>query len=245
VAAPASLPIHEMRLLVTRPQPDADETARELRALGHTVIVEPMTVVEFLPAPDVRFRPAALLFTSRNGVRATAGWPIAAEWRDVPAFTVGERTAETAREAGFRDVRAGGGDVAALAAEVAAALDPDAGRLLYVAGRDRAGDLEEMLAASGFDIVTIEAYAASAVGVLSDGTRIALERGEVDGALFLSRRASGIFARLVSDAGLDAQARRLACFVISASAAEPLRHFGKVLVAERPDAAGVVALIGR
>ncbi|MCB1489978.1 MAG: uroporphyrinogen-III synthase [Bauldia sp.] len=234
-----------MRLLVTRPQPDADETARALRALGHEVIVEPMTVINFQPPPDIAFRPAALLFTSRNGVRAAASWPVASTWRDIPVFTVGERTAETARGTGFGDVRAGGGDVVVLAEEIAASLDPYAGRLLHVAGRDRAGDLEGMLAAKGFDTVTVEAYDASAVDTLSESARRALQSGDIDGALFLSRRASAIFARLVDDAGLGAEARRLACFVISDSAAEPLRHLGEVRVAESPTAAGVVALIGR
>ena len=56
-----------MRLLVTRPRPDADETAEHLRALGHDVIVAPLTVIDFAPEPEIGFRPAALLFTSRNG----------------------------------------------------------------------------------------------------------------------------------------------------------------------------------
>lgn len=234
-----------MHLLVTRPRPDADETARELESLGHVVTVEPMTVVDFLPAPDIAIRPAALLFTSRNGVRAARRWPEMASWTDIPVFAVGERTAEAAREAGFGDVHAGGGDVTALAAGIVAALDPGAGRLVHVAGRDRAGDLEAMLAGEGFDVVTIEAYAASAVEALSPELRQALSDGKIDGALFLSRRASEIFARLVVEAGLETAVARLACYVISAAAAEPLRRFDRLLIADKPDSAHVIGLIGR
>ncbi|MCB1382618.1 MAG: uroporphyrinogen-III synthase [Notoacmeibacter sp.] len=234
-----------MRLLVTRPRPDADETAEHLRALGHDVIVAPLTVIDFAPEPEIGFRPAALLFTSRNGVRAASRWPIASGWRDIAVFAVGDRTATAAREAGFGSVRAAAGDVSALAGDVAASLDPFAGRLLHVAGRDRAGDLEGMLAERGFDIVTVEAYAAKGGDALSDKVRDALASGAIDGALFLSRRASTIFARLVSDAGLEAQAIRMTFFAISEAAAQPLRRFGPVLVAKRPDAGSVVALIGR
>ena len=69
-----------MRLLALRPEPDASETALRLRRLGHTVRVEPMLTVEFRPEPADLPEPAAILFTSRNAVRALDRWPRTAAW---------------------------------------------------------------------------------------------------------------------------------------------------------------------
>ncbi len=82
-------------------------------------------------------------------MRALEGWPSARAWRGLPAYAVGGTTAALARAAGFRDVRTGAGDVAALADLVRADFDAGAGTILYPAGRDRAADVAAMLA--GFD----------------------------------------------------------------------------------------------
>ena len=109
-----------MRLLITRPQPDADELAAELERRGHRCLVAPlMTIVPTvsdLPLGGVQ----ALLLTSRNGVRALAA---ASARRDVPVLAVGPGTAAAAEDAGF-SVEAGAGDVSALGSLVRAALKP-------------------------------------------------------------------------------------------------------------------------
>ncbi len=145
-----------------------NDTAAALAALGHSVLVEPMTRIVFLPPAAIAFRPAAIVFTSRNAVRAVVGLAAGAPSGEIrTVFAVGEQTGQAAREAGFTDVRVGGGDVARLADTIAGALDPAGGTILYVAGRDRAGDLEARLGARGFDVVTAEAYAAAAIAELT------------------------------------------------------------------------------
>ncbi len=62
-----------MRILVTRPEPDASATGQRLEALGHQVTTEPMLQVEFLPIDPVAFTGAqAVIATSRNALRALA-----------------------------------------------------------------------------------------------------------------------------------------------------------------------------
>ena len=236
-----------MRLLVTRPEPDATETAAALAALGHSVLVEPLTRIVFLPPPDIAFRPAAIVFTSRNAVRALVGWPQVSKWRDTTVFAVGEKTAIAAREAGFTNVRTGGGDVARLVEAIAGAFDPTGGTILHLAGRDRAGDLEGRLGARGFDVITMEVYAAVAVGELTAGVRQALARGAIDGALFFSRRAASIFGDLLREAGLAEALHGVTVYAISDSAAEPLRPFSPVgvRIASSPDAESLIASIAR
>jgi uroporphyrinogen-III synthase len=226
-----------MRLLVLRPEPDASDTAARLRALGHDVIVEPMLSVELRPEPLNLPDPLAILFTSRNGVRAVEGWPRAALWRDRPSFAVGGETAACARAAGFSEVRAGGGDAAALAELVAAALAPVEGTILYPAARDRAGDLEGILTARGFSVHVVEAYRAIPATRLSEGAATALRSGALDGALVYSRRTAETFRDLAGAAGLD-RLPGIAFYVVSAAVAEPLRALrpAAIHVAARPDA---------
>jgi uroporphyrinogen-III synthase len=227
-----------MRLLVLRPEPAASETAAQLEAFGHEVIVEPMLTVELGAEPACLPDPSAILFTSRNAVRAIEGWPRAAEWRDRPAFAVGKETAASARAAGFSDVRAGSGDAAALADLVAAALAPGEGTILYPAARDRAGDLEGILTARGFSVDVVEAYRAVPAPHLSEAALAALRSGGIDGALVYSRRTAETFRDLAGAAGLD-RLPGIAFYVVSASVAEPLRALrpAAIHVAARPDAA--------
>ena len=111
-----------MRLLVTRPEPDADETAARLTAMGHDVLVQPMLRIVFAPPPEDIPEPAALIATSRNGVRALAAWPAAAHWRETTLFVTGEGTARTraTQPRSSRRIRVGGNCPAALSAAIAA-----------------------------------------------------------------------------------------------------------------------------
>jgi uroporphyrinogen-III synthase len=233
-----------MRLLVLRPEPAASETAARLQALGHHVLVEPMLAVELGREPSVLPDPAAILFTSRNAVRAVAGWRQAAACRGLRAFAVGKETAAFARATGFADVRAGSGDASALADLVAAELSPSDGTLLYPAARDRAGDLEGLLAARGFSVHVVEAYRAIPAERLDEATAASLADGAIDGVLVYSRRTAATFVELARAAGLE-KLPEVAFYVVSAAVAEPLRALAPaaIHIAARPD--DLLALIPR
>jgi uroporphyrinogen-III synthase len=234
-----------MRLLVTRPQPDADETAARLRALGHTAIVDPLLTITIGPPPVGVERPAALLVTSRNALRALLGWPDAAGWRDVPVFAVGPESADLARASGFADVRTGDGDARALADLVAHEFEPAAGVILYPAARDRAARIDETLTAMGFSVRRIEAYRASAATHFGVATEVAVRQGALDGVLLYSRRTAAAFLACAAAAGLTPQLTALTFFAISAEAATPLRALPglAVRVATRPDGESLFALL--
>src|SRR6201996_6099704 len=125
-----------MRLLVTRPEPDAERTAAVLRARGHEVLVSPLLRIE--PLPDAAIGPgpvAALLVTSANVAPAIAAHARFAQLRLLPLFAVGDRSAEALRAAGFADVTSAQGDVGDLATLAASRIAPGAA-LLYLAGAD-------------------------------------------------------------------------------------------------------------
>jgi len=131
-----------VRILLTRPQADAERTAAALRARGHEVIVAPLLDIAIVPNAELGGGPwAAILVTSANAVRAVAGHRRRDALRGVPVFTVGRHTAQDMRAAGFADVTSADGNVTDLENLVAARMTPGA-RLLYLAGEERSGDLE-------------------------------------------------------------------------------------------------------
>ena len=109
-----------MRLLVTRPAADAARTAAALRARGHEPILAPLLDVEIMSDADLGAGPwAAILVTSANAVRAVAGHKRRDELRGIAVFTVGDRSAQAMRDAGFHHVTSAGGNVTDLARLVA------------------------------------------------------------------------------------------------------------------------------
>ena len=233
-----------MRLLVTRPEPDAGESAARLAAMGHEGSVQPMRRVVFAPPPEDVPEPTALIATSRNGVRALATWPIAGAWRKRPLFVTGEGTARTAAEAGFTDVRSGDADAAALANRIVRDVLKGDGPILYAAARDRTGALAGGLNAAGYDVRTVEAYRAEPVPDLDPGVAAALRAGWIDGILFFSRRTAEAFVAAAKAAGLVPPLASAPCFALSERIAEPLRALSSsVKVAGRPDFDGILALI--
>ncbi|MCP4381085.1 MAG: uroporphyrinogen-III synthase [Hyphomicrobiales bacterium] len=236
-----------MRLLVTRPQPDAQRTAASLETLGHTVLIEPMTTIVFAPPPEIAFSPTAVVFTSSNGVRAVSQWPMVSRWRKIAAFAVGEQTGLTARAAGFAKVEIGGGDAASLADMIIARVDASQARILYISGRERSVDLASSLAREGIEVVTIEGYYATAAEKLGERAHRAMADGAIDGVLIYSHRAATIFLNLVEAAGLAGAFGRVMLYVISESAAEPLRPLvaGGLVIAAAPNEKSLIAAIGR
>jgi len=151
-----------MRLLVTRPEPDATHTAQALRARGHEVLVAPLLRTETI---DVEFKGpyGAVLMTSANAARAIATHRRSAELQGLPVYTVGNRTAGAAREAGLTNVDSADGALADLVRLTAARFAGTRKPLLYLAGEDRAGDLAGELAAHGIAVETVVIYRVVAI----------------------------------------------------------------------------------
>jgi uroporphyrinogen-III synthase len=233
-----------VRLLLTRPEPDAQRTAAALRAQGHDVIAAPLLRIE--PAADVKIGEgpwAAILITSANAAHAAALPARVTPLRALPVFAVGRRSADAMGAAGFADVTSADGNVSDLVRLVAARLQPKA-PLLYLAGEDRSGDLAGDLRARGFTIETIIVYRAVAAAGLPPAAAQALAGG-IDGVLHFSRRSAEVFVEAARAAGMLAEALKPVHFCLSALVAEPLVQAGAadIRVAERPNEAVLIALI--
>jgi len=232
-----------VRLLVTRPEPDAERTAAALRQRGHMVIVAPLLHIEALAGADLGAGPwEAILVTSANAAPVIAAHKRFAELRALPVFTVGERSAGALRAVGFVDVASAGGDVGDLAKRVAQKLKPPA-RLLYLAATDRAGDLAGLLRGLGFVVDTVIIYRARAAATLPAVAVAALTDG-VDGVLHFSRRTTEAYIGAARQAGMLVAALTPAHYCLSARVAEPVLQAGaaKVSIAREPTEAALFAL---
>ncbi|MGW9330121.1 uroporphyrinogen-III synthase [Bosea sp. NPDC055594] len=231
-----------MRVLVLRPQPDAERTAKALRERGQEPVPAPLfsIVPGAEPAPKGPFD--AIVLTSANAVPALEQLPKA--WRKaLPAFCVGSRTADAAGELGFA-TRNAKGNRADLLALISSQL-PAPKKLLFVAGQDRHDDLPEQLRTAGHEVAIWTAYEARAVESLPEAAVEALRRGEVDAALHYSPRSAQTFLSLASAAGLTEQALALPQVALSAEIAAPLigAGAGTVLVAEHAEEAALLAAL--
>lgn len=217
-----------LRIAVTRAEPEASRTASRLDAAGAEAVLAPL--IEIAPRAFERDLTGigALIFTSANGVRAFGDARGA-----VPVFAVGAATAAAARDAGFRDIVAGDADSAALVALIAAQFDRRAGALIHVSGADIAGDIVGDLKRAGFDAERRIAYEARAVdeAPLALARRLATAPPALDAIAFHSARAVAIFTNLS-----NASAPALTAVCLSAPIGEAARAagFGAVSVAESP-----------
>jgi len=237
-----------MRLIVTRPEPDAARTAEALARLGHQPILSPMLdiVLDVKAAiPDREFQ--AVLATSTNAVRALADHSDRGRLQDRLLFAVGDHTALQAKRAGFGAARSAGGATDDLVARVAAELSPAAGPLLYAAGDVQAGDLAGQLGKLGFEVDVAVVYRARARMRLAARAAAALRRDQAEGILLYSRRSAEAFAQALRLEGLAPLAASVACFCLSAAVAEPLAAVarGRIVIAERPDQLSLLASVER
>jgi uroporphyrinogen-III synthase len=237
-------------VLVTRPQPDNELTASALRARGFGVLLAPM--LRFEPVSDhddSGGRYGAVVVTSANALRGAQ--PDLAAVLSLPLFAVGERTAEAARETGFRDVAAAEGDVAALRELIVKSARAKKLRkthpLLYLAGADLAGDLAGELEAEGFQVVTRTTYRMVPVSKLPQQTIDAFAASAIEAVLHYSRRSARAFLDAARGAGVEISALAIPQCCISDSAAAVLREAGatQLAVARTADENGLFEALQR
>ena len=211
---------------MTRAQPGAARTAERLAALGFEPVVAPLLAIRPLPSPPPDLNGvAALAFTSRNGVDAFAA--LTAE-RGLPVFTVGDATAERARQAGFPDVRSASGAIDDLARLLAAEAP---GPVLAPGAREPAGDLSALLQGR-VEMRRLPVYEAVETGIGAPA--------DWDAVMLHSPRAARALA------GLGPLGDRVVA-VISEAAAAALgpQPQAEVRIAAHPDEAAMLEALGK
>ena len=229
-----------MRVVVTRPQVDAERTATAVRAKGHDVLVAPLMRVEPVAA-DLGGNWGGIIITSANAPGAIAE-------RDAlmkrPVFAVGQRSADAARQAGFANVASAGGDVRDLVKLIAERRADAKAPLLYIAGEDRAADLIAELAAHGIAAELRVVYRA-ATAPFPPELIAALQAGDVDAVLHFSKRSAENYRAGAEEADISGEALAVRHLCLSEQVAAPLKAAGavRIFVARRLDEAALLELL--
>lgn len=231
-----------MSILVTRPHPDNEATADNLRARGHAVLLAPALKLEpvaFHGESDVSFD--AVLVTSANAIRTVTPQLPDLGLLELPLFAVGEHTAAVAREAGFAEVIVAGGDAASLRDTVMQSARDKVlkkkSTLLYLAGADLSRDLGGELGAEGFRVVTQTTYRMAPVKHLPREVCEGFAAHGIEAVLHYSRRSARAFLDAARDEGVEISALAIPHCCLSDTVAGVLREAGasQVLVAATPD----------
>lgn len=210
------------------------------------MLVAPLLRIELAPDADIGAGPwSGIVMTSRNAAWAIERHPRFVELLRLPVFAVGRRTAEAARAAGFSDVLSADGNADDLVCLIRARHAAVAGRLLYLAGADRAADVSGELGKTGLTADTVVIYRAAAAEKFPAPVRSALVAGELDGILHLSRRSAETYLACARRDGLLDRALLPKHYCLSAQVAEPLiaASARNVAIALQPDEAALIELL--
>ncbi|MCF6272611.1 MAG: uroporphyrinogen-III synthase [Rhodobacteraceae bacterium] len=162
------------RLLLTRARPQAEAFAADMRGrTGLVPLLSPMLEMQDIPVKIGLEGIAALAFTSRNGVSAF----VRRSDHRLPAYCVGEATADLARQHGFETITAAG--------NIAALLEilPPTG-VLHLHGKHVTGSLGQQALAI-YDQVARP---------LSSEAEMALRGGNIAAVALFSPRSAQLFA---------------------------------------------------
>lgn len=197
-------------LLLTRPRESAEAFLAELdRGVldGVRIVVSPLIEIRPLEVRVDMTPYAGVIFTSANGVG------FAEDGARRPAFCVGTKTAEAARDRGWRVERIAQ-DADALVGSLL--QDPVEAPLLHIAGAHRRGQVAERLSDAGLAVDVVAIYEQTLVP-LSDEAQALLARRECVVVPLFSPRTAAQFAR---DAGDTTEVTFVA---MSEAVAEPLQ----------------------
>ena len=223
-------------ILLTRPLEQSQRFAARIRAdIGPMeIVISPALAICPLPVTAPLGDFSAVILTSQHAaVIATGlGFPLPKQ-----AFCVGDRTAESARQAGFTATSLGG-DAAGLISGLQD-IRP-AGRLLHLHGVETRGAVAQNLTQAGIETVSLPIYDQVALA-LSAAARQALDsQQQVVLPLFSPRTA-----RIIAEQGpFHASVCVVAVSRAVADAAQSLNPY-RLEIAESPDAAGMQSALRR
>lgn len=230
------------KILVTRPDPDAELTAARLAGLGFDPVIAPLlkmqSIKASLPTPKGL---GGVVATSANALRALDAESALSPYLDLPLYAVGEKTSATAKSLGFEKTVTTGHN----AAEMVEFLKTEPGNapLFYPHADHVSLDLAEALAPSGRLVLGAIVYAMHPVETLGDDIIAALGT-DIPAVAIYSHRTARIFCTLAGEKMSIAQKRALSFFALSQNAATPLvaGRFARIQIADHPSEEAMLAL---
>jgi uroporphyrinogen-III synthase len=226
-----------MKIIITRPEEDAQPLANKLRAMGHSFVLIPLLKIVARKGVEIPQRNyQAICLTSANGVRVLDD---ISTLRNIPVIAVGPQSLQAVVHKGFANAIAQGGDVMGLASYMVQTFDKDSGPILYISGSETSGDLEGKLKTAGFDVnrvITYDAVPASLQGRESDII-------SADGVVLYSPRSARLWFSEITTLNLLNAAKRLNHICLSANVAAALPQSWHKSIANSPTESALLALL--
>ena len=217
-----------------------------MEKLGYHVFIEPLLAIEpqIIDPPDLRDVKAVML-TSANAVLALQNLPdILAQISPLPCFCVGANTAATANAAGFTRVDHSHHDGIALAHFLKSQL-PTGTTILHPCGNDVISGGSDLLAESGYHILSWPLYAAIPAPYLTPALRDALANNTITVAMFFSPRTAQVFGQLLTMHQLTDCCTAITGLALSKAVATMLQPLPlhQLVVATKPDTGSMLELL--
>ena len=222
-------------ILITRGQEDAIPLAENLERLGFRPIVDSLFKIKIKNNISLNLDGVqALLMTSANGVRAFAQ---GSSVRNLPTCAVGDATAQTAKEKGFRSILSAQGNVSDLFKLVSKSFSPKAGTLLHTTGTRVAGDLGRQLEKYGFTYRREVLYEVTEKKGFSKRTLKAFAEKKILYILLYSPRTAELFQKLARNSGIDKNLGETWALCLSEAVAKEISGLSwkKIFVSELPN----------
>jgi len=200
------------KILIIRPQPDADRDVAFLRRYGVPALASPsmQRMHQTHEFPDlVNF--SGIILTSRNAVEAITKLDKfnadTDSWAKLPVFVVGSATATAARDAGFSNIIRGAGGGAGLLATISCYFTEKIGKqdsgkssytnlpLLWPSGVEISFDLVAALATQGIAVQRLPVYQMIANDGLDPTITDKITEGAIAAVVAMSPRSAQIFRR--------------------------------------------------
>ncbi len=206
-------------VLLTRLLEDSLAVARELQAMAVEATIIPLQGVNFFPIITHLDDIQALVFTSKNGVRAFChSYP----QRDMIVYCVGDGTAELSLKSGFKRVHSAKGNLHNLVDLLKDKCNPSGRMLLYVSGKDISQNLGDLL--PDYPIQRIIGYEIKDQFELTESDIQALSNPSITHVCLFSNKSGERFVKLIKKYKCEETCKGRICVTFSEEVASQVGH---------------------
>ena len=201
-------------VLITRPQPEADNFAKSVRKLGYDTLCEPLLTITHFPV-HIAGEYAAVIATSPQALSADLP-------TQIPLFVMGQASVGKARELGFTNTLSSDGEFEKLVSLVRGNVAAGS-RVLYLRGKVTRHDMRDAL--SEYQVEEQIVYRAQPRAALSPEAVAAFAEGRVSIVTLFSPRTAALFQKFVQNEGLKDKTAAISLLSLSPAVLDSIDAF--------------------
>lgn len=221
-----------LNVLLIRPLEDALPMALMLKSKNIAFSHYPLFAPSFLPIPSLN-NPQALIITSKNAIRALDKYE---DLKNVPLYTVGDKTAELAKQKGFANIFSAGGTSQELIQLILKTAQKNKGTLWHLSGETIKVDISEALKFEGFEAKRQIVYRIEDIVTLPSSLLTELNNYLISHVIFCSPRTTAVFVNLLKNNKLEKKACKITALCLSQDIGKKASElkWKKVWISQRP-----------